>query len=140
MKLILHDLLVGGIALGFILLIVGASPEKQTRAALKDQAVAAELTADTAIPNGVVVLNFGAYWNESSIALQGQIAKLQNCTPMVVVDQAVFAHYKVRVLPTIVFLSDGDEYFRLEGNVKFELQVDQKELQDAVNKGVESAE
>lgn len=92
-----------------------------------------ELSADMKTPNGVVVLNFGAFWNEDSFNIHKDLQKVKNCVPMIVLDQAVFAHYKIKVLPTIIFLYDGEEMQRIEGDVKFRLKISKEELQEIVN-------
>ena len=91
---------------------------------------------DRAIKRGVVVIEYYAGWNEANIVKilddwdNFEVSRVFRLD--VEKYDKIMTSQKVVVLPTIIFYLDGEEAARLQGNMKFQLETTEKELNKMV--------
>ena len=87
---------------------------------------------DRAIKRGVVVIEYYAGWNEANIVKilddwdNFEVSRVFRLD--VEKYDKIMTAEKVVVLPTIIFYLDGEEAARLQGNMKFQLETTNEEL------------
>ena len=98
-----------------------------------------ELTGDDfekATKRGMVVVEFYAGWNEANIVTllddwdNFEVKRVYRLN--VEKYDKIMTSQNVVVLPTIIFYLDGDEAKRVQGNMKFQLEITTEELDEIV--------
>ena len=91
---------------------------------------------DKAIKRGLVVIEFYAGWNEANIVTVLDEWDNFEVSRVFRLDvekyDKIMTSQKVVVLPTIIFYLDGEEAERIQGNMKFQLEITIKELDEIV--------
>jgi thiol-disulfide isomerase/thioredoxin len=92
------------------------------------------IDSSSALPDsGSVILFFDAPWCEFCVDVLGKLHEIKDTQVRIARDTALFEEYEVKVLPTLIFYNDGKIINKIEGNVKFELHIEPKEIQAIVN-------
>ena len=91
---------------------------------------------EKATKRGMVVVEFYATWNEKNIVTlldtwdNFEVNRVYRLN--VETYDKIMTSQNVVVLPTIIFYLDGEEAGRLQGNMKFQLETTEKELNKMV--------
>ena len=91
---------------------------------------------DRAIKRGVVVIEYYAGWNKANMVTildewdNFEVSRVFRLD--VEKYDKIMTSQNVVVLPTIIFYLDGEEAGRLQGNMKFQLETTEKELNKMV--------
>ena len=91
---------------------------------------------EKAIKRGLIVVEFYAGWNEANIVklldewdnFEGKRVYRLNVEKY----DKIMTSQNVVVLPTIIFYLDGEEAERVQGNMKFQLEITTEELDEIV--------
>ena len=91
---------------------------------------------DKAIKRGLVVIEFYAGWNEANkVTLLDEWDNFEVsrvCRVNIETYDKIMTSQNVVVLPTIIFYLDGEEAERVQGNMKFQLEITKEELDEIV--------
>tara|TARA_Y100000593_G_scaffold80776_1_gene150876 strand:+ start:115 stop:468 length:354 start_codon:yes stop_codon:yes gene_type:complete len=91
---------------------------------------------DKATARGLVVIEFYAGWNEANIVKildewdNFEVSRVFRLD--VEKYDKIMTSQEVVVLPTIIFYLDGEEAERVQGNMKFQLEITTEELDEIV--------
>ena len=90
---------------------------------------------EKATVRGIAVVEFWAGWNEANkVVLLDEWETFDAKVYRINIEEfpKIQANNKVVILPTIIFYDDGEEVFRLQGDMSFALKTSIKELDDKV--------